>query len=105
MELSPSWEATSRLATQEFPKTLQNQVYCRVDRSPQLVPIRRYIPPHIISLKSILILSFHLCPAPSSDLFPSDFPTKIVHEFLFKQIHTLQLRCWNFHHNFRKTSV
>jgi hypothetical protein len=41
------------------------------------------IPPHPISLRSILILSSRLRLGLPSGLFPSDFLTKILHAFLF----------------------
>lgn len=33
------------------------------------------------------------------------FQQKLLYEFPFKELHTLKLKCSNFHHNFRKTSV
>jgi hypothetical protein len=45
------------------------------------------IPPHLTSLRSILILSTYLCLGLPSGLFPSGFPTNTVHAFLFGPIY------------------
>jgi hypothetical protein len=87
MELSPSWEAANCAATQELPSILWNQKvhYC-VHKGPRLVPILSQINPihtiHPLSLRSILILSTHLHLGLPSGLFPSGFPTNILHVFL-----------------------
>jgi hypothetical protein len=83
MELSPSWEATNCAPTQEFLSILWNpKVHLHVHKSPPLVPILSQINPiHTILsyLRSILILSTHLC----LGLFPSGFPNNILYAFPF----------------------
>jgi hypothetical protein len=86
MELSPYWEAASRAATQEFPDILWNpKVHYRVHNTPPLVPTLSQINPVDTNrsyLRSILILSSHLCLSIPSGPFPSGSPTKILYAFL-----------------------
>jgi hypothetical protein len=53
----------------------------------------QYIPPHPITLRSILKLSSHLRLVLPSGLFPSCFPTKIVYVFLYSSfmLHALYI--------------
>jgi hypothetical protein len=88
MELSPSWEATNRSATQEFPNIyLTPKVHFRVHKSPPLVPILSQMNPvHTTSSylsKFHFNLSSYLHLRLPSGLFPSDYPTKILYAFFF----------------------
>jgi hypothetical protein len=66
MDLSPSWEAANRLATQEFTNILWNlKVHYHVHKNLTLIPILSHTTPdHII---------------PPSGLFSTDFPTEILY--------------------------
>jgi hypothetical protein len=88
MDLSPSWEAAGRSATQKVPNVLWTMnVHFRVHSRPPLplswARLIQFTPPHPISLRSILILSTLLYLGLCSGLFPSDYSTKILYVVLF----------------------
>jgi hypothetical protein len=88
MELSPSCEAASCAATQELPSILWNPkgdfcVHKSLPPEPIMSQINPVIPPHYISIRSILILSIHLRLGLPNGVFPSGFPTNILYAFHF----------------------
>jgi hypothetical protein len=79
MELSPSWEAASRSASQEFRNILWNpNVHYCVHKSPPVVPIETDVPPHSISLRYILILTSYLLLDLLRGVFSFGFPTETI---------------------------
>jgi hypothetical protein len=83
MELTPSWEAASYTAAQEFSNILwKPKVHYRVHKGPPLVPIQIQInsvqtTPYY--LRSISELCSYLRLGFPSGLFPSVFPTDILY--------------------------
>jgi len=83
MEESSSWQANISSASKEICRNLWNpNVHYRVYNSPPPVPILSQRNPVRVpnpSLRSILVLSFHLRLGLRSGLFPSGFPTKTLY--------------------------
>jgi len=91
MERSRSWEAYSRLDSQENLSPFWNLTFhYRVHKGPTLnLSWARRIQTtfnHSVSLRSIPILSLHWCLFFPSDILSSGFPTVILYEFLISSI-------------------
>jgi hypothetical protein len=87
MELSPFWETTSSSATQEVPNILWSpKVHYRAHKGPPQVPILSQINP--VSTIPAYLSKIHFIIGLHSGLFPSDFPTKILHALLLSPVRT-----------------
>jgi hypothetical protein len=70
MELSPSWEAASRLAIQELPNILRKpEVYLRVHKGLALTPILSHTNPVITTLSYSSKINLNITLAPRSGYF------------------------------------
>jgi hypothetical protein len=88
MELSPSWEAASCAASQEFPNILRNpNIHYRIHKSPPLVPILSQMNPIHTVLSYLCKIHFNIIHyyLPSG-LLPSGFPTNILQKFIISPI-------------------
>jgi hypothetical protein len=88
MELDLSCEVVSLSSTKKFPSILWNpKVHCRVYKSPPVISLLNQINPvHTITsyfCKPISIYCSYLRLGLSSGPFPSVFPAKTLHVFLF----------------------
>jgi hypothetical protein len=90
MQLTPSWEAASCVAAQEFPNILWSPTaHYRVQKSPPLVPILSQINPVHTTPFYLSEIHFNIIhPLISwSSYFPSGFPTNIPCALLLSAIH------------------
>jgi hypothetical protein len=91
MELNPSQEDTSCAATWDLPNIIWNlkfhyQITSALCRRGSWARSFQSMPPCPVSLRSILIISTHLCLGLPSGLFHSGFPINILYAFLFAPI-------------------
>jgi hypothetical protein len=100
MQLSPSREASSFVATQELPNILRNsKVDYRAYKNTPLFPTLnrtepiQSIPSHSTSPRSSLLLFSYLRLGLPIDLLPSGYPTNNLHAILFSpfEVHVLPI--------------
>ena len=105
-EQNPSWQANSSTSSQENLHTFYRtwRFIITFTRAHHLsLSWARLMPstPHPpIYLRSILILSFHLCAYFPSNLFPSDFPMKTLYNFFSPHTENMPLQphfAWFYH--------
>jgi hypothetical protein len=88
MEEGPSWEANNRSSSQVILPSpfMEPEFYYYVHKTPPFIRILTEMnPPHIsniISLRSILILSYDLCLGLPSNFLPSGLSSNIFHAHL-----------------------
>jgi hypothetical protein len=90
IELSPSWETTSRSATQEFPNFYATRKFISVHKNPPLVRILSQMnPAHTTTpvCKIHLNIILPLCLCLPSGVFPSGFPSKTLYAFRLALMH------------------
>ena len=90
MEQSNSLEASSYSASQEIHRNLRNPGIITVFTEVRYLSISwailtQFTPCNLVSVRSILIY-FHLCLVPRTDLLPSGFPIKTFYAFVFSPI-------------------
>jgi hypothetical protein len=93
-ELSTSWGANSRSASQSTPSHFRNPNILRKRSPMDPIPIQSIHFTHFISIPSILILYCHVHTSILSSIFPSDFQTTLLHGIFISQIYAT----WPTHH-------
>jgi hypothetical protein len=108
MELSPSWEPANRSAIKNYPKFYGTGTFTTVSAraghwSLSWARWIKYIPPHQISIKSMLMLSYHL--RVPTCLFRSDLQNPYAHITLLHACYSPRPShpSWLVHCNYART--